>query len=186
MALFKILQGKSTNFKTENLGDPDLKPAFNEGFCYFLTDTKLFYVDFITENESGVKIRHREPLNAADALSLVGCEVNNNELNYSKNEIPTSNVVKETLYNNLPRLTHIYSKETGKTEDGKSSIFDFSALLPAIPAKFYLVFFNGLLLIQDIHYTISGGVITLKGWTATEDDYIQIVGYKPIEPTLYD
>lgn len=184
MALFKILQGKSTNFQTENLGDSNLKPAFNEGFCYFLTDTKLFYVDFITENEQGAKIRHREPLNAADALSLVGCEVNNNELNYSDNEIPTSKVVRETIYNNLPRLTHIYSKETGKTKEGYS-IFDFSAILSSIPAKFYLVFFNGLLLIQDIHYTINGGVITLKGWTATEDDYIQIVGYEPINPTFY-
>ena len=69
MALFKILRGSEQDFDTD-LSKQSCKPPFNDGYCYFLTDSKLFYIDYATYNEDGsIKEKFRLPLNADNALN---------------------------------------------------------------------------------------------------------------------
>ena len=63
MALFKILSGNSNSLGLNNLSQAT--PAFNEGYCYFLKDTNLFYIDYLDNNTM-----RRAPLNANTAISL--------------------------------------------------------------------------------------------------------------------
>ena len=86
MALFKILRGPSGNFHSDlskasnwNYNGPGtaqitingqtkpLNPKFTDGYCYYLIDSHLFYIDY--EKENGEKVR--EPLNAKDAQRLL-------------------------------------------------------------------------------------------------------------------
>lgn len=45
MALFKILRGKSSAFTTD-LQAIEISPEFHDGYCYFVADTGLFYIDY--------------------------------------------------------------------------------------------------------------------------------------------
>lgn len=45
MALFKILRGQSATFTTD-LRSVNVHPGFVDGYCYFLPDTGLFYIDY--------------------------------------------------------------------------------------------------------------------------------------------
>lgn len=76
MALFKIFKGTNESLPT----------SYTEGYCYYCTDTGLFYID-TTNDASG-----RQALNAKDALTLMGKEVEE-VLTSSKDNIPTSNAV---------------------------------------------------------------------------------------------
>ena len=77
------------------------------------------------------------------------------------------------------RLTHHYIKAT----DGQAN-FDFGLVGVDDITNYYLVYFNGLLLIEGIHYSIShNSVVNLLDWSATADDYLQLVGFKPNNPT---
>lgn len=86
MALFKILRGPSGNFHSDlskasnwNYNGPGtaqitingqtkpLNPKFTDGYCYYLIDSHLFYIDY--EKENGQRVR--EPLNAKDAQRLL-------------------------------------------------------------------------------------------------------------------
>ena len=58
MALFKILRGTSSNFSDGTTRDFD--PEFHDGWCYYLTDTQEFYIDY--EDENGNK--YRNPIGA--------------------------------------------------------------------------------------------------------------------------
>ena len=88
-------------------------------------------------------------------------------------------VNKKYVDDNLMRLTHHYIK----AKDGQAN-FDFSLVGVDDIANYYLVYFNGLLLIENIHYSISNNsVVNLLGWSATADDYLQLVGFKPNNPT---
>ena len=88
-------------------------------------------------------------------------------------------VNKKYVDDNLMRLTHRYIK----AKDGQAN-FDFSLVGVDDITNYYLVYFNGLLLIENIHYTISNkSVVKLLGWSATADDYLQLVGFKPNNPT---
>ena len=90
-------------------------------------------------------------------------------------------VNKKYVDDNLMRLTHHYIKAT----DGQAN-FDFGVGVEDIK-NYYLVYFNGLLLIEGIHYSISNNsVVSLIGWSATADDYLQLVGFKPNNPTTLD
>ena len=92
MALFKILRGKSSNFTTD-LTAAAVNPPFKDGYCYFIPDTGLFYIDY-EDAESNEK--HRIPLNAGDALSLAGATLEqvltDNELH-----IPSSALLTKVL-----------------------------------------------------------------------------------------
>lgn len=46
MALFKILKGQSAN----------LPNTYHEGYCYFTTDTKKFYIDISSENDPSSRV----------------------------------------------------------------------------------------------------------------------------------
>ena len=88
-------------------------------------------------------------------------------------------VNKKYIDDNLMRLTHRYIK----AKDGQAN-FDFSLVGVDDITNYYLVYFNGLLLIENIHYSISNNsVVKLLGWSATSDDYLQLVGFKPNNPT---
>ena len=88
-------------------------------------------------------------------------------------------VNKKYVDDNLMRLTHRYIK----AKDGQAN-FDFSLVGVDDITNYYLVYFNGLLLIENIHYSISNNsVVKLLGWSATSDDYLQLVGFKPNNPT---
>ena len=64
MALFKILRGPSNEFEA-NLNAADLKPVFKDGYCYFLTGSNMFFVDYEKDN-----VAYRVPLNAQNAHTL--------------------------------------------------------------------------------------------------------------------
>lgn len=88
-------------------------------------------------------------------------------------------VNKKYVDDNLMRLTHHYIK----AKDGQAN-FDFGTVGVNDITNYYLVYFNGLLLIEGIHYSISNkSVVNLLGWSATADDYLQLVGFKPKNPT---
>ena len=84
MALFKILRGSSENFTTD-LTQSSVSPAFHDGYCYFIVDTGLFYVDY--ENNGN---KYRIPLNAGDAKTLLGATLEHDVLRDSEVEIPSS------------------------------------------------------------------------------------------------
>ena len=96
------------------------------------------------------------------------------------NDVTTKNYVD----NNLPRMTHSWITATAG-----QSVFDFAAPDTGCPAvtdlaNYYYVYFNGLLLIPGLHYTVSGATVTFVGWAAEAGDVCHIVGFKPINPTV--
>ena len=87
-------------------------------------------------------------------------------------------VNKKYVDDNLMRLTHHYIKAA----EGQA-IFDFGTIGINDIRNYYLVYFNGLLLIEGIHYTVENNkIVNLLGWSATADDYVQLVGFKPNNP----
>lgn len=51
MALFKILRGESSAFTTD-LQSINIYPEFHDGYCYFIADTGLFYIDYDDGSET--------------------------------------------------------------------------------------------------------------------------------------
>ena len=102
--------------------------------------------------------------------------------NLTASAAPSNNdhlVNKKYVDDNLMRLTHRYIK----AKDGQAN-FDFGLVGVDDITNYYLVYFNGLLLIEGVHYSISNkSVVNLLGWSATADDYLQLVGFKPNNPT---
>ena len=89
-------------------------------------------------------------------------------------------VNKKYVDDNLMRLNNYRIKATA----GQAN-FDFGSFgITNINSSYYLVYFNGLLLIEGIHYSIdSNTIIKFIDWAATADDYIQLVSFKPNNPT---
>lgn len=88
-------------------------------------------------------------------------------------------VNKKYVDDNLMRLAHYHIKATA----GQAN-FDFGPFGVTNISNYYLVYFNGLLLIEGIHYSIdSNTIIKLIDWAATADDYVQLVSFKPNNPT---
>ena len=102
--------------------------------------------------------------------------------NLTASTAPSDNnhlVNKKYVDDNLMRLTHRYIKAT----EGQTT-FDFGTIGINDIRNYYLVYFNGLLLIEGIHYTVENNkIVNLLGWSATADDYLQLVGFKPNNPT---
>lgn len=76
MALFKILQGNSGSHfthgsvKKSELTEQTFTPPFRDGYCYFVKDKQLFYIDFY-ETIDNVEMASRKPLNAEKAETSV-------------------------------------------------------------------------------------------------------------------
>ena len=88
-------------------------------------------------------------------------------------------VNKKYVDDNLMRLAHYHIKATA----GQAN-FDFGPFGVTNISNYYLVYFNGLLLIEGIHYLIdSNTIIKLIDWAATADDYVQLISFKPNNPT---
>ena len=103
--------------------------------------------------------------------------------NLTASTAPSDNnhlVNKKYVDDNLMRLTHRYIKAA----EGQTT-FDFGTIGINDIRNYYLVYFNGLLLIEGIHYTVENNkIVNLLGWSATADDYLQLVGFKPNNPTV--
>ena len=84
MALFKILRGK-----TKSALDAKTK---TDGYCYFVTDDKKFYIDYKDDNNQ----LQREPLNAKNADTLAGAELETT-ITDSDTKIPTSKAVRKAF-----------------------------------------------------------------------------------------
>lgn len=78
------------------------------------------------------------------------------------------NEVELLIYNNMPTFTmETITATAGATSFTVSTIFDTASSM---------VFYNGLLINKDIHYTFVNKTITLNGFSAEADDIITIVG----------
>lgn len=86
-------------------------------------------------------------------------------------------VTKDYISNNLPQLTHKYRTATAD----ETTSFDFSADITNL-STYYLVYYNGLLLIEGVHYTVNGAVVNLLDWSASTGDIVHVVGFKPSNP----
>lgn len=109
MALFKISKGLEANL-------PEVKTP---GYCWYTTDSSLFYVDF--EDENGEV--QRKALNAKDTETLMGASLatvlNNNEL-----EIPTSSAVFRALADNLNAAKAYVDEQIGEHEHSWNELTD--------------------------------------------------------------
>ena len=95
------------------------------------------------------------------------------------NYYPSNNkdlVTKDYVANNLPQLSHVYKTASA---DGTTS-FNFSGDIADLTQNFYLVYFNGLLLIEGVHYTVSGTTVNLLDWSCRANDMCHVVGFKPL------
>lgn len=158
--IFQIGGGNSDTdrfnaFSITSLGDAKIKSSLNIGGAEDTTGrANLLYVSGDSYIEGGVRA--------------------------GSNYYPTENkdlVTKDYVVNNLPQLTHVY---VSATTEGQAS-FDFSDKISSLE-NFYLVYFNGLLLIEDIHYTVNGAVVNLLDWTARANDICHVVGLMPLNP----
>lgn len=96
------------------------------------------------------------------------------------NDLTTKNYVD----NNLPRMTHSWITATAGQSEFDFATPDDGCVAVADLADYYYIYFNGLLLIPDLHYSISGSIVTFIGWAAEAGDVCHIVGFKPINPTV--
>ena len=95
MALFKILKGQSAN----------LPSTYHEGYCYFTTDTKKFYIDISSENDPSSRVELNA--NIADYAARAyydenGVNIANNYLNSQKNVTTRKLVDGYTIVGALP------------------------------------------------------------------------------------
>ena len=75
MALFKILKGQSA----------DLPSTYHEGYCYFTTDTKKFYIDISSDNDPSSRVE----LNANISDYAVRAYYDEDGLNIKNNYLKT-------------------------------------------------------------------------------------------------
>lgn len=141
MALFKILRGSSNGLEALPLKD---------GYCYFTSDTGLFYIDY--EKDGELK---RIPLNAANAATLSGANLVHDILSNNMNEIPSSALLSKEINrletNKLDKITGEVGQVIGVGDNG-----DLIAMDAAISA-------GGLI------DTNSGALIKL--WYGTKEEY---------------
>ena len=73
------------------------------------------------------------------------------------------------------KTTPVFSVKTFILDDGATEIIDESGLIKKNP----LVFYNGILMVDNINYTItySANKLTLMDFTAEKDDVMTLVGF---------
>lgn len=76
MALFKILKGEQEN-RLREVDDQNYQ-ELKEGYCYFSTDTKKFYVDLKTATPNEEWLDENENLLTGDALKNAKIQENKN------------------------------------------------------------------------------------------------------------
>lgn len=76
--------------------------------------------------------------------------------------------VEELIYNSVPT----FSLETVTLTEGATS----ANLTKTFSATAMMVFYNGLLINNGIHYTFSGKTITLSDFTAEANDILTVIG----------
>ena len=126
MALFKVLRGSSGSFHDDlsqfhnwgadgsatliSNGAIALNPKFNDGFCYFLKDSRMFYIDYAIKDGNGnITERHRVPLNANDAKTLDNALLIRDELSDGDDEILSAKLV----HTEIARIDNLISTTIG-------------------------------------------------------------------------
>ena len=99
--------------------------------------------------------------------------------NYSPSK-DTELVPKKYVTDNLPVLSHKYIV----AQEAQIS-FDFASQGITSLENYYLVFYDGLLLIEGIHYTLSTSktAVMLSDWSANADHIVHVVGFAPTNPS---
>lgn len=179
--LFKILQGNEINL-------PQKRTA---GYCYFLKDTHYFYVDYPDSNsqdaDSNGIVRAKLSSEYADKLRYYE---NNTIVELDPRDIPSrAELIKKVLltqaeYDALPSkdpntLYIITDAPEDKEEESiirteltVSANSTSSITMPASLSKFenIMVYQNGILLIEGVHYNKNGLIISLIDYTANSGD----------------
>ena len=78
-----------------------------------------------------------------------------------------------------------YCKWTYDVLFGKDTFnFNNTPGIVDLEEPYYLIYFNGLLLVPEIHYTIENKTtVKLAGWTSNDTaDILHIVGFRPLSP----
>jgi hypothetical protein len=119
-------------------------------------------------------------LMAGYSLGVNGYTYFNDFVSVSDNYTPTEDnhlVNRKFVTDNLPNITHI-----GITATEGQNIFDFSTVGLTDLSTYYLVFYDGLLLMEGMHYNITDKYkVSLLDWTAPAGHMIHVLGFKPIQ-----
>lgn len=125
-----------------------------------------------------IETEHNETYNPYSIICIEedGDEnIDASEVSYSPTgNLTTTNVqgaideVEQLVYNSVPT----FSMETVTLSAGASS----ATLTKTFSASAMMVFYNGLLINNGIHYTFSNKIITLSGFIAEADDIITVIG----------
>lgn len=86
----------------------------------------------------------------------------------SSNVNAAVNELEQVVYNSVPAFT-----QEVKTATAGQSVF---ALTKTFVASNMMVFYNGLLINDGIHYSFSSNKITLSGFTAETGDILTVIG----------
>lgn len=195
MALFKILKGDSDRlvtydakavngkipFPTLDSGKTLFTPVedttpIKEGYAYFTEDTHKFYIDtadkrlnlytdhadYATYDENGRNLAELSEVsyeNIDDNGSKIGA-ININGIEY--------NVTCPADVASKPVNKYVFTAKANQTTFTIPFDFDDSSALT--------LYYNGIMLKENDHYTIAGKVITLNGWTSEADDYLTVMG----------
>lgn len=76
--------------------------------------------------------------------------------------------LEQLIYNNVPT----FSMETITLTEGATAV----TLTKTFSTSAMMVFYNGLLINNGVHYTFSNKTITLSDFTAEADDIITVIG----------
>ena len=119
-------------------------------------------------------------LMAGYSLGINGYTYFNDFVSVSDNYTPTEDnhlVNRKFVTDNLPNITHI-----GITATEGQNVFDFSTVGLTDLSTYYLVFYDGLLLMEGMHYNITDKYkVSLLDWTAPAGHMIHVLGFKPIQ-----
>ena len=142
----------------------------------------VFTVDTIgnTFVNSTLNVGLPTDLMAGYSLGVNGYTYFNDLVSVSDNYTPTEDnhlVNRKFVTDNLPNITHI-----GITATEGQNVFDFSTVGLTDLSTYYLVFYDGLLLMEGMHYNITDKYkVSLLDWTAPAGHMIHVLGFKPIQ-----
>ena len=195
MALFKILKGDSDRLVTYDAKTVNGKIPFpaldsgktlftpvedatpiKEGYAYFPEDTHKFYIDtvdkrlnlytdhadYATYDENGRNLAELSEVsyeNIDDNGSKIGA-ININGIEY--NVTCPADVVSK------PVNKYVFTAKAN--QDTFTIPFDFD------DSSALTLYYNGIMLKENDHYTVEGKVITLNGWTSEADDNLTVMG----------
>ena len=159
MALFKINKGNKMN----------LPLAKTEGYMYITEDVGDIYLDVSSNKrirlnaEASEKIR--KIIYNEDGTYLSEVSINYDDILNMQNSIVE---LETAIYNNAPSFT----QEVWQLANNQSS----QTLTNDYPNGSILVYYNGLLINENLHYSFESNTISFLDFTAELGDILTIVG----------